>query len=128
MTHSFEVLVVGGGPAGIAAACLAAEHGKRVAIIDDNFSSGGQIWRASAAAPKRTRLDLVWQKRLKACVSIQHFYNHRVFDAPASGVLWAESEGEGIEFRYERLIVATGARELFLPDATKRGSTKSLPI
>src|SRR5580693_9094899 len=42
----FDVLVVGGGPAGMAAAARAAECGVRVGIIDDNFGLGGQIWRS----------------------------------------------------------------------------------
>jgi len=43
--YRFEVLVVGGGPAGMAAAVRAAECGARVAIADDNPRLGGQIWR-----------------------------------------------------------------------------------
>ena len=34
--HQFEVLVVGGGPAGLAAAVRAAEGGASVGIVDDN--------------------------------------------------------------------------------------------
>ena len=41
----FDVLVIGGGPAGIAAAVRAAESGVRVGIVDDNPTFGGQIWR-----------------------------------------------------------------------------------
>ncbi len=37
---------VGAGPAGLAAACRAAEAGRRVAVVDDNPRPGGQIWRA----------------------------------------------------------------------------------
>ena len=35
----FEVLVIGGGPAGMAAAARAAECGVRVGIVDDNFQA-----------------------------------------------------------------------------------------
>ena len=41
----FDVLVVGGGPAGIAAALRATESGARVGIVDENVTLGGQIWR-----------------------------------------------------------------------------------
>ena len=44
--NHFDVLVIGGGPAGMAAAARAAECGVRVGIVDDNFSLGGQIWRS----------------------------------------------------------------------------------
>ena len=42
-----EVLVIGAGPAGIAAATAAAEHGRKVIVLDDNGTPGGQIWRGS---------------------------------------------------------------------------------
>jgi D-hydroxyproline dehydrogenase subunit alpha len=42
---SFEVAVVGGGPAGLAAATAAAEHGCRVVLIDTGAQLGGQYWR-----------------------------------------------------------------------------------
>src|SRR5579872_3332601 len=48
----FDVLVIGGGPAGQAAAVCAAESGVRVGIVDDNPSLGGQIWRAEAIDPQ----------------------------------------------------------------------------
>ena len=41
-----EILVVGAGPAGLAAAVAASKYAQ-VAIVDNNPSSGGQIWRAS---------------------------------------------------------------------------------
>ena len=39
MPPTFDVLVIGGGPAGIAAAVRAAECGVEVAIVDDNAIS-----------------------------------------------------------------------------------------
>jgi NADPH-dependent 2,4-dienoyl-CoA reductase/sulfur reductase-like enzyme len=46
MTRSFDVLVVGAGPVGIAAAVCAAEEGREVALVDENPRPGGQIWRS----------------------------------------------------------------------------------
>jgi NADPH-dependent 2,4-dienoyl-CoA reductase/sulfur reductase-like enzyme len=45
MTRHIETLVVGSGPAGIAAAVRAAEQGAEVGLVDDNPTPGGQIWR-----------------------------------------------------------------------------------
>ena len=45
LRKQFDVLVVGGGPAGLAAAVVAAECGCHVGIVDDNPNLGGQIWR-----------------------------------------------------------------------------------
>ena len=41
----FDVLVIGGGPAGMAAAVRAADCGVAVGIVDDNQTFGGQVWR-----------------------------------------------------------------------------------
>jgi len=45
MSDAHRVLVIGAGPAGLAAAYRAAEHGLRVTVVDDNPAAGGQIWR-----------------------------------------------------------------------------------
>ena len=39
------VVVIGAGPAGIAAAVAAAERGVRVVVVDRGLEPGGQIWR-----------------------------------------------------------------------------------
>ncbi|MGW7291468.1 FAD-dependent oxidoreductase, partial [Streptomyces xiamenensis] len=40
-----EVLVVGGGPAGMAAALAARRHGARVVLLEAGDDVGGQYWR-----------------------------------------------------------------------------------
>ena len=104
----FDILVVGGGPAGMAAAAHAAEHGQRVGIIDDNTALGGQIWRGQAepAASK-------WAERLR--LSGVTLLCGRVFQQPEPCTLLAEDEDILHELRYRKLILATGARERFLP-------------
>lgn len=67
-SHDVDVLVIGGGPAGIAVACSVAEAGRRVAVIDDNPAAGGQIWRGGAAGPGATR----WFARLAASPAMVH--------------------------------------------------------
>ncbi len=42
-----QILIVGGGPAGMNAALAAAEHGIASTIIDEGFDVGGQIYRRS---------------------------------------------------------------------------------
>ena len=109
----FDVLVIGGGPAGIAAAVCAGEYGSRTAIVDDNPSLGGQIWRTSTEmSPSIEAAE--WYRRLqKAGVTV--LSGMRVFDQPAPGVLLAEGDEDLLELRYRKLILATGARERFLP-------------
>jgi D-hydroxyproline dehydrogenase subunit alpha len=120
-----DVIVVGAGPAGIAAATAAARHGRSVLILDDNSSAGGQIWRGGIAAPPNRNANKAEHAKkdtaLKQLVSsgATLLSGYRVFDAPAPGILQAVHETANdanvVALRYERLILATGARERFLP-------------
>src|SRR5882672_9992062 len=113
--QKFDVLVIGGGPAGIAAATRAAECGGSVGIVDDNFRLGGQIWRGGAEdTHARADGSQEWSKCLQAA-GAKVLCGMRVFHQPEAGVLLAEGTADLFELRYEKLILATGARERFLP-------------
>lgn len=111
MNQRFDILVVGAGPAGVAAAVSAAAVGKRVGLVDDNPAAGGQIWRAGITRPASARK---WLDKLDAS-HVTRLQGWRVFDAPAPGLLRAEYKSECDELTYGKLILATGARERFLP-------------
>jgi NADPH-dependent 2,4-dienoyl-CoA reductase/sulfur reductase-like enzyme len=106
----FQALVVGGGPAGIAAAACAAECGMQAALLDDNPAPGGQIWRESAAEAEPAR----WLDRLRTA-RVELLCGYRIFHQPEAEVLLAEGAEDSLEIRYRKLILATGARERFLP-------------
>ena len=110
MRQRFEVLVVGGGPAGIAAAVRAAEAGRRVGIVDDNATLGGQIWRGESEAGSEASR---WSERLRS--SGASLLRGRIFYQPEPYVLLAEADNLVQELSYEKLVLATGARERFLP-------------
>jgi len=118
MTDSFQTIVVGSGPAGIAAAACAAEAGHRVGIVDDNPNPGGQIWRSlrGQSAPDTSHGGgaAQWYSRLVA-TSATRLQSWSVFDQPEPGILRAERQGETAHLHYDNLIIATGARERFLP-------------
>jgi NADPH-dependent 2,4-dienoyl-CoA reductase/sulfur reductase-like enzyme len=108
----FDVLVIGAGPAGLTAAACAAECGATVGLVDDNPTPGGQIWRGECGQIDSEAAR--WVGRLHAAGG-QQFCGTRVFHQPEPGTLLAEAEDHLFEFSYRKLIVATGARELFLP-------------
>lgn len=110
MMQRFDIVVVGGGPAGMAAAVSAAECGKRIAIVDDNLTLGGQIWRGKDIPATAKE----WQTRLNIA-NITYIQGARIFAQPAPGILRAEQNGGYIDIAYQKLILATGARERFLP-------------
>ncbi len=109
----FEIVVVGAGPAGIAAACVAAESGKRVAVVDDTPWLGGQIWRGEQAKPKQPQAQQWLGHFRKSGATVLD--RTSVIAAPQNNLLLAEHPDGPREIRWEKLILATGARELFLP-------------
>jgi len=111
--YSFDVLVVGGGPAGMAAAVSAAESGLRVGVADDNLSLGGQIWRGEESSPS-TPLAKLWYTRCEA-VQVDRLGGCRVFGSIDEKTLLAETIDGWAELKFDKLILATGARERFLP-------------
>ncbi len=110
---SSEVVVVGGGPAGLAAASVAAEAGLRVALLDNSPWLGGQIWRGEQAKPSAPQ-GQHWLERVRRS-GARVFAQAAVFDSPEPGVLLAESPERVLAVRFQKLVLATGARELFLP-------------
>jgi NADPH-dependent 2,4-dienoyl-CoA reductase/sulfur reductase-like enzyme len=123
MNFSFDIVVVGAGPAGLAAATAAAEAGRRVALLDENPHVGGQIWRSAVETSRTARV-----KDSTKALSIARFEasgatlfsGRQVVDADASVNsskldAWVGSAQTLETFTFERLILATGARERFLP-------------
>lgn len=111
--YEFEVVVVGAGPAGLAAASTAAEGGKRVALVDDTPWLGGQIWRGPQSRSTFPQARY-WVERFRRSGATL-LDRTSVIALSEPHVLLAERCGGPIEIRWKRLIVATGARELFLP-------------
>lgn len=109
----FDVLVIGGGPAGMAAAVCAAERGVTVGIVDDNAVLGGQIWRGAVGNGQAAE-STTWGERL-LMAGVTKLCGKRVFHQPAPGILLAEGNDDLCELRYRTLVLATGARERFLP-------------
>ncbi len=112
-TLKTEVTVVGAGPAGIAAACRAAESGARVLLLDENPRAGGQIWRGTRRGRGQAGARR-WLARLSDS-SARLLDTTAVVDTDGDGGLLVERRGEALVVEGERLIVASGARELFLP-------------
>jgi NADPH-dependent 2,4-dienoyl-CoA reductase/sulfur reductase-like enzyme len=112
--EQFDVLVIGGGPAGMAAAVRAAESGERVGIVDENAALGGQIWRSGLSGQPHNSEAASWIARLNTAGAVV-LPGQRVFHQPEPGVLLAEGLEDAWELRYRNLVLATGARERFLP-------------
>ncbi|MFG2053416.1 FAD-dependent oxidoreductase [Micromonospora sp. NPDC048930] len=127
----FDVLVVGAGPAGLAAATSATRAGARTAIVDAGVAPGGQYWRhpapnddgVSAAEVAHLHHDLATYHRLVAGLrAVAQFSQHHVWtvtrdrDGFVVHVIDRTGGGErAAELRSRRLILAPGAYDRQIP-------------
>lgn len=113
MRNDFDVLVIGAGPAGLAAAHAAATHGARVGLVDEQAAAGGQVWRHDVrrAAPAMARRSI--EKTIHHA-AVEWLTRTRVIAQEDGGLLMEDPDGARV-LRYQKLILATGARELLLP-------------
>lgn len=110
--RSFQVVVIGAGPAGMSAAAEAASCGSSVLLIDAQPASGGQVWRrdiAFGAADAARALE----DRLQA-LGVQRLARSEVVGA-AGRRLTVRVGAELQEVEFSALVIASGARELFIP-------------
>jgi NADPH-dependent 2,4-dienoyl-CoA reductase/sulfur reductase-like enzyme len=108
-----DVLVVGAGPAGLAAAATAAEGGARVVVVDENTEAGGQIWRSETAQGPRSETRAMVERAVAR--EALFLPGTTVFDTAGAGTLFAVNGGGPMMLRAEHLVLALGATERFLP-------------
>lgn len=113
MREACDLVVVGAGPGGLAAACRAAEAGLDVLVLDTQPEPGGQVWRGEARKGAN-RLARRWFTRFAAS-DARFRPGARVVAAPEPGVLLVEEGSSSFAVRYGRAVLATGARERFFP-------------
>jgi NADPH-dependent 2,4-dienoyl-CoA reductase/sulfur reductase-like enzyme len=108
-----RIAVVGAGPAGIAAAAVAAEAGSSVVLLDEAPAPGGQIWRPGCRSqvPPSARQ---WIDRLGQS-GARLIPEATVVDADSQLRLMVSRRQERLEVQAETVVLATGSRELFLP-------------
>ena len=122
---SAQVVVVGGGPAGMAAAVAAAEAGAHVLLVDDNPSLGGQIYRQypeefGTAAGDRLGLhdqrgdELLDQTRRNRS-RIETWTDSRVWAIFERNRLEIDRGGELVTVHADALVLAPGAPERPVP-------------
>ncbi len=111
--RKLEIVVVGAGPAGIAAACEAAAGGHHVTLIEQTPWLGGQIWRGEQAHPT-SRAARYWLQRLQRS-HVTVLTETAVVAASSPHTLLAETPKGHLQLRWDRLVLAPGAREQFVP-------------
>lgn len=120
-THEHcDILIIGAGPAGMAAALAAAPSGASITLVDDNPQPGGQIWRDG---PQADVPAVAQQHRagLARHANIRLLSGTRVAGLGATSpddkvpALLLEDTDRGWTQHSRHIVLCTGARELLLP-------------
>ena len=139
MNH--DIIVIGAGPAGMAAAVTASKFGAKVLLLDDQPAPGGQVYRAVESADERTYkilgIEYAVGRRLTQAFRSQHLIDY----VPDANV-WQVTDGHEVGFssggrarllRAPWIILATGAIErpfpipgLTLPGVMMAGGAQAL--
>ncbi len=113
------IIVVGAGPAGLAAAKSAAKHGMAVTVIDSQPRGGGQYWRHLA--------EVSGYKSGRSATYLQELRDNPLITHLSGAQVWsAEKLADGYQLNYlqdgvekkiqgQKLIIATGAYDRTLP-------------
>ncbi|MFC3073337.1 FAD/NAD(P)-dependent oxidoreductase [Shinella pollutisoli] len=129
MTHlqreSCELAIVGGGPAGLAAATLAAELGVETVLFDEQSAPGGQVYRnVEANAPRHDALAAILGGDYAGGLALVRAFRasgaayepeSAVWQVAASGKVGVSRGGRAYLTRAQRVVLATGAMERPVP-------------
>ncbi len=93
---TFDVVVIGAGAAGLAAARLLRDAGKKVVVLEAKDRIGGRVW---TAYPWRDALAVEWGAQvIHDCDEVDKLWPIKKW--PRTKVYWKGSFGRGKEFRY----------------------------
>ena len=120
--REIDVVVIGAGPAGMAAAAVAARSGLQTLILDEQATPGGQIYRAVTAGGE-ARGDIVGRDYLDGARLVDDLHasgaervdRATVWNVEADGTVTWSRNGRARQARARRIIVATGTVERAMP-------------
>ena len=120
---SVDLLIVGAGPAGLAAAHTARAHGLSVTCLDDQPAPGGQIWRGIEAASTAPHATALGKSYLRGRNVAEDFRACGATYEPATQLWQVEPgfkafvsrNGKAWTIRAGAILLATGAQERPVP-------------
>lgn len=128
---TYDVIVVGAGPAGLGAAIQAGQAGASVLLLDENDRPGGQLFkqihkffgsREHCAGTRGYDIGLRLLRQAEEA-GVETALGHRVWGIFPDGSVTAATETESVRCRGRFLVLATGASEnaLSFPGCTLPG-------
>lgn len=122
LAQAWDVIVVGAGPAGMAAATITANAGLATLVLDENSDVGGQVWRAITRTPVRLRPVLgpdYWSGQTIAdafaASGAKHLAGATVWSLDRHREVGISKGGVARMLNARRVIIATGAMERPFP-------------
>ena len=115
-----EILVVGGGPAGLCAASAAAELGADVLILERDSKPGGQLVKQTHkffgskkqyAGDRGIQIGDFLLEQVESTPKVEVWPDATCLGIYEDGVVTAEKDDKHIKIKPERIIIATGAAE-----------------
>lgn len=123
MKHT-DIVVVGGGPAGLSAAINAASGGAKVIVIDRNSQLGGQLVKQThmffgsqkqyASVRGVDIAGILTEELSKYKDNVEIMQDATVIGLYDDGVLSVEKDGKYLKIKPQSIIITTGASEKFL--------------
>jgi NADPH-dependent 2,4-dienoyl-CoA reductase/sulfur reductase-like enzyme len=123
MKGNFDLVVIGAGPAGLAAATHAARSGLSVVLLDEQPAPGGQIWRSVETVAASSIGDILGPEYQCGAQRVAEFRESgaiyeagiRVWQIEPGWTIFASRGGEARRFEAKRVLLATGAQERPVP-------------
>jgi NADPH-dependent 2,4-dienoyl-CoA reductase/sulfur reductase-like enzyme len=122
LRENYDLVIVGAGPAGMAAAAEAAGHGRSVLVLDENPRPGGQIYRGIGAAALRDPKVLgaaYWEGAALAdafaAAEVDYLPGATVWHLDDALEIGVSVGARSAVFPAQRVILATGALERPMP-------------
>ena len=122
MKNKYDAIVIGAGPAGLACSAEMSARGLKVALLDEQASPGGQIYRNITKTTPRQHAILgpdysdglnVVQEFKEA--DVEYLPQARVWQAEANGDVFFSKDGASQKVSGDYLVLATGAMERPVP-------------
>ena len=118
----YDIAVIGGGPAGVAAAMTIKQFGASVVVLDENLSPGGQIYRA-VDADIVTDPNILGEEYYRGRRLVKDFKDSGVETVSGAAVwnistdreIFYTSAGSARTLLADKIILATGAQERPFP-------------
>lgn len=121
-TPDYDLVIIGAGPAGMAAASTASSHGLKVAILDEQTAPGGQIYRSitkpAIADESILGADYYHGRTLLSGLKYsgaEYLPGSTVWEVTEDLSINFSRHGKSRQLNTKKLLIATGAQERPVP-------------